>query len=162
MPVLRRRGYEAKLVGSAVDLLPSPIDEDAVLVQAGSAFPSDPRLTELVELAAQIARLTGARAQALPPDHEAAYGDTGGSGDLWQIVNIWLPHIGDQLLGALTTLVVAWARSKYKPNRPILGRILGPDGRVVKVVRKDRAKGEADVLPGDVDDPGYSKRRPTG
>lgn len=64
----------------------------------------------------------------------------------WEVVSLWVPwdHLRDMAAGAIITAFVGWARARFRTGngRPKYGRILGPDGRVIRSVRLDSVDSE--------------------
>jgi hypothetical protein len=105
---------------------------------------------ELSALAANLEAVAGIESLAVRPEsHQLGCG----AFDIWEIVNAWLPHVGDQVLGAATAVLIQWVTSRYRRYRPVRVRIFGPDGRVLRVVQRRRKTGPPELLSEDPDAP---------
>ena len=68
----------------------------------------------------------------------------------WEVVSVWVPwdQVRDMAAGAIITAFVGWARARFRSGkgRPKYGRILGPDGRVIRSVKLDKVDSEPEDL----------------
>ena len=93
--------------------------------------PNDPNPEHLTALRSELA-------EAFPDaDVWEAWDEQRGAGvTLEEIVNVWIPwsDIASAAAGVVAAKLVQWLKERHKksPTRPKLGRIYGPDGRVVR------------------------------
>ncbi len=106
-------------------------DDDRFEILVEPRAPNDPNPEHLSALRAELA-------SAFPNvDVWEAWDEQRGAGVTFQeIVNIWIPwsDITSAAAGVVVTILVQWLKERHKecPTRPKLGRIYGPDGRVVR------------------------------
>ena len=98
--------------------------------------PLDLKPEELKDFAQKLASLDSGYDVQIAGEGYAAPAVT-----LWEVVTIWLPLVETTVLTFLVTKTCeyffAWAKERFKKDplkRPKSATLLGPDGRVIKVV----------------------------
>jgi excisionase family DNA binding protein len=135
----------------AIEKLPARAVPGAISVRP-LGMTTDPSKAELVPLAAEIAAATGQRAKVASALKKPPSGAAGGE-VFWQWIEVVIPHLTDALLGALTTVLLDWARRRYRARSVTEFFILGPDGKVIRSVKVKSKGGKPEIRDGAEDAP---------
>ena len=124
---------------------------------------SDPSVEDLRNLADAISAAVGQEVE-IAPAPEAPPGTAGVT--LWEVINVFGPWeqaaVDAVTLGTVVVAFVKWARTRFRDRngRPKVVRILGVDGRVIKVVKLANAGDEPEDATAEEQRRGVVYRRP--
>lgn len=105
---------------------------DPIVIQDATWWPPLPGLSTL---GSELADATGLPVRVLPRPKDEELGATGG-GTILDVVYAWLPHAAEDVVSAAAAAAVGWLARRWRRGHREEVRILGPDGEVLRVVKR--------------------------